>query len=72
MICKLNYTPNRTHKMSEHIYLFQKIYWLKTKGICNMLLDAKQNINNHINCYDVLDTLHRECLSLTYAFYCVL
>lgn len=37
-----------------------------------MLLDAKQNINNHINCYDVLDTLHRECLSLTYAFYCVL
>lgn len=24
-----------------------------------MLLDAKQNINNHINCYDVLDILHR-------------
>ena len=45
--------------MSEHIYIFQKIHWLKTKGICNMLLDAKQNINNHINCYDVLDILHR-------------
>lgn len=32
-----------------------------------MLLHAKQNINNHINRYDALDTLHCN-VSITYIY----